>query len=135
MEKVFELEIVTPQKSVYKGSVQSISAPGALGGFQVLVNHAPLLSSLTVGEVKIIDPTGTEYRYATSGGFLEVRQNVVTMLAETAERSDEIDIERARKAQERSSERLKQKSAEIDADRARMALFRAINRLKIAGRN
>ena len=134
MEKQFDLEIVTPQRTVFKGHVQSVSAPGAMGGFQVLVNHAPLLSSLRVGEVKIVDPSGSESRYATSGGFVEVRKNVVTLLAETAERSDEIDIVRAKAARQRSEERMKNRAAEIDVDRARFALLRAINRLKIAGK-
>ena len=134
MEKQFDLEIVTPQRTVFKGHVQSVSAPGALGGFQVLVNHAPLLSSLRVGEVKLVDTAGSESRYATSGGFVEVRQNVVTLLAETAERSDEIDVRRATAARERSEERMKKKTAEVDLDRARFALLRAINRLKIAGK-
>lgn len=134
MEKAFELEIVTPKKTVFKGHVLSVSAPGAMGGFQVLVNHAPLLSSLRVGQIKVVDPEGTESRFATSGGFLEVRQNVVTLLAETAERAEEIDVQRAREAQERSLGRMKERSAGIDVDRARLALQRAINRLKIAGK-
>ena len=94
MDKTFKLEIVTPRKTVFDAPVQSVSAPGALGGFQVLVNHAPLLSSLRVGELKLLDQDGKEIRFATSGGFLEVRKNVVTLLAETAERADEIDVER-----------------------------------------
>ncbi len=134
MSGSFKLEIVTPRKTVFKGDVNSVSAPGAMGGFQVLVNHAPLLSSLRIGEVKIVDPAGTEAHYATSGGFVEVRQNVVTLLAETAERADEIDIDRAQAARQRSLDRMKQREAAMDVDRARLALQRAINRLKIAGK-
>ena len=132
--KNFKLDIVTPSKTAFSGEVQSFSAPGVAGGFQVLFNHAPLLSSITVGQVKIVDRGGSESRYATSGGFVEVNDNQVILLAETAERSDEIDVQRAEKAKERAVERLQQKER-IDEERARVALARALNRLKIAGSN
>ena len=134
MDNAFKLEIVTPQRTVFKGDVQSISAPGALGGFQVLVNHAPLMSSLRIGEVKVVDPDGSQTVFATSGGFVEVRKNVVTLLAETAESAEEIDVKRAKEAQDRSKERIKNRTAEVDVDRARLSLLRALNRLKIAGK-
>jgi F-type H+-transporting ATPase subunit epsilon len=73
-------------------------------------------------------------RYATSGGFVEVHENKVMMLAETAERSDEIDVTRAEVARERARKRLAEKNAGTDFDRARLALFRAMNRLKVADR-
>jgi F-type H+-transporting ATPase subunit epsilon len=129
--KNFNLDIVTPTKTVFSGEVQSFSAPGVAGGFQVLFDHAPFLSSITVGQVKVIDPDGAVSLYATSGGFVEVNGNKVILLAETAERSDEIDVQRAEKAKERAVERL-QKEERIDEERARIALIRAINRLKIA---
>ncbi len=129
--KNFNLDIVTPTKTVFSGEVQSFSAPGVAGGFQVLFDHAPFLSSITVGQVKVVDPAGAVSRYATSGGFVEVNGNKVILLAETAERSDEIDVQRAEKAKERAAERL-QKEERIDEERARIALIRAINRLKIA---
>ena len=131
-EKVFKLEIVTPKKIVFSGDVISFSAPGVVGGFQVLKSHAPLLSNIAVGEVKLIDVFGTESRYATTGGFVEVRDNKVIMLAETAERSDEIDVARAEAARERARKRLAEKNEKTDIDRARLALFRAMNRLKVA---
>ncbi len=133
-DKNFNLDIVTPTKTVFSGEVQSFSAPGEAGGFQVLFDHAPFLSSITVGQVKVIDPAGAVRRYATSGGFVEVNENKVILLAETAERSDEINVERAEKAKERAAQRLQQKEL-IDEERARVALARAINRLKIAGNN
>ncbi len=130
--KNFTLDIVTPTKTVFSGEVQSFSAPGEAGGFQVLFDHAPFLSSITVGQVKVIDPAGAVSRYATSGGFVEINDNKVILLAETAERSDEIDVARAEKAKERAARRLQEKES-IDEQRARVALIRAINRLKIAG--
>ncbi len=133
-DKSFKLEIVTPKKIVFSGDVTSFSAPGVVGGFQVLKSHAPLLSNIAIGEVKLVDQSGTESRYATSGGFVEVHENTVMLLAETAERSDEIDVERAESARDRARKRLTEKAGDTDIDRARLALYRAMNRLKVADR-
>lgn len=133
-EKSFKLEIITPKKIAFSGDVESFTAPGVVGSFQVLYNHAPLLSAIGVGEVKLRDAEGKEIRYATSGGFVDVVHNNVTMLAETAERADEIDVPRAETAKERAAQRLSERNSEIDVDRARVALARAVNRLKIAER-
>lgn len=134
-DKTFNLEIVTPRKVAYSGRVLSFSAPGVVGGFQVLYNHAPLLSNITIGEVKIIDAQEKESHYATSGGFVEVHENKVIMLAETVERTDEIDTNRAQEARDRAQKLIADKRVEIDLDRAKVALQRAINRLKVAGRH
>ena len=131
-DKAFKLEIVTPKKVAFGADVTSFSAPGIVGGFQVLKNHAPLLSNIAVGEVKLVDLEGNELHFATSGGVVEVHDNKVIMLAETAERSDEIDVTRAEAARDRARKRLAEKKAEIDIERARLALFRAMNRLKVA---
>jgi F-type H+-transporting ATPase subunit epsilon len=134
-DKILQLEIVTPRRVVFKGEVTSFSAPGVVGGFQVLYDHAPLLSSLKIGEVKIKEVSGTEFHYAISGGFVEVRENHVLLLAETAERIDEIDAERAKASRDRAQKRMAEKKPDIDFERARLALYRALNRLKIAGVN
>ena len=102
-------------------------------GFRYLYNHAPLLSSLEIGEVKITEENGTEFQYAISGGFVEVRENQVILLAETAERTDEIDAERAKAARDRAVKRIAERRSDTDIERARLALYRALNRLKIAG--
>lgn len=133
-EKAFSLEIVTPTKTVFHGEATSLSAPGTLGGFQVLYNHAPLLSSMTVGVLKVRDPEGKETLYATRGGFLEVKENRAVVLAETAERADEIDLERAQAAFDRAKQRLRSGDPGVDIDRARAALLRAITRLRLAGK-
>ena len=134
-DKSFHLEIVTPKRIVFKGEVTSFSAPGVDGGFQVLHSHAPLLASVTIGKVKIIETSGTESHYAISGGFVEVRENKVILLAETAERTDEIDVERVKAARDRALKRLAEKYPDTDIERAKLALYRALNRLKIAGAN
>ncbi len=131
-DKSFHLEIVTPRRVVFNGEVSSFSAPGVAGGFQVLFNHAPLLALLKIGIVKITEAGSQESLYAISGGFAEVRDNKVILLAETAERTDEIDAERAKAARDRAQKRILEKIEKIDVERAKLALFRARNRLKIA---
>ena len=95
-ERSFQLEIITPEKIVLQDQASSLSAPGSHGGFQVLYNHAPLLSKLEVGELKVKDRNGNDTSFAVSGGFVEVRNNRVVVLVETAERSGEIDVSAAR---------------------------------------
>ncbi|MCL4538101.1 MAG: F0F1 ATP synthase subunit epsilon [Bacteroidetes bacterium] len=130
----FRLEILTPQKSVFSGEVESFTAPGESGSFQVLRNHAPLLSSIAAGEVRLVDQSGDEFIYSTSGGFVEVNHNKANFLADTLEKKEEIDIERARQAKARAEERLKKNEAGTDIARAQAALLRALNRLKVAER-
>lgn len=134
-EKLFQLDIVTPRKIIFSDTVTSVSVPGELGGFQVLVSHAPLLSSLVIGEIKIIDKNGSMLRYSTTGGFLEVRDNKVILLAETAEKASEIDIKRAEAAQKRAKDRLHNRESGTDLVRAEIALQRALNRLRVAGKD
>jgi F-type H+-transporting ATPase subunit epsilon len=132
--KTFKLEIVTPRKVVFNGDAQSFSAPGVMGGFQVLVNHAPMLAEIGIGEVSFRDGEGNQSHYATSGGVVEVKQNLVILMAESAERADEIDTKRAGAARDRAKLRLSEFKPETDIDRAKSALRRAANRLKVADR-
>ncbi len=133
-DKKFQLDIVTPTNTIYSGEVLSFTAPGIVGNFQVLFNHAPLLSAIGVGEVKITEADGKQQRFATSGGFVEVKSNTVILLAESAENEAEINIERAEKSKIRAMERLGKKTNEMDVDRAQVALLRSMNRLKIASK-
>lgn len=133
-EKVFKLEIVTPNKVIYQGDATSLTAPGTQGGFQILYDHAAFLSSIETGELKVKDREGKDTSFATSGGFVEAKKNHVVVLAETAERCDEIDVERARSAKARAEKRVHGKGDDIDIERARAALRRATNRLHLAQR-
>ena len=127
-----ELEVITPSKAAYKGKVISVTVPGALGNFQILSNHAPIMSSLEIGIIKIVDENNKEMIFATSGGTVEVVDNKITILAETFESKNEIDEKRAEEALKRAKERLaKRKTEKIDDLRAELALKRAINRLKV----
>lgn len=127
-----ELEVITPSKAAYKGKVKSVTVPGTQGNFQILENHAPIISSLEIGVIKIVEEDGKSLVFATSGGTVEVVENKITVLAETFESKDEIDAKRAEEAKRRAEERLaKRKIEKIDSIRAELALKRAINRLKI----
>jgi F-type H+-transporting ATPase subunit epsilon len=133
-ERSFLLQIIAPNRVVFEGEASSVSAPGTLGGFQVLFNHAPLLSSLDAGPLKVKNVQGTDTVYATGGGYLEVRDNKVVVLVESAERPEDIDVARARSARERAEGRLKSRDASLDMVRAELALARALNRLRLAGK-
>jgi F-type H+-transporting ATPase subunit epsilon len=132
MDKHFTLDIITPARVVFSGSVASLFCPGQEGRFQILHNHAPMLSALTVGRLEFINPEGTRLAFAISGGVAQILTNKVLVLADTAERADEIDVRRAEAAKTRAEERLAGERRDIDAERARAALFRAVNRLKVA---
>jgi F-type H+-transporting ATPase subunit epsilon len=124
---------------VYQGEAESVTLPGVVSPFQVLINHAPILTELEVGDIKVVDVQGKESHIATSGGFAEVKANKMTVLAEAAEMSEEIDVKRAERARERAAERVKEArlnhESHIDAVRAQAALARALNRLSVADRS
>lgn len=128
--KEINLEVVTPSKSVFKGEIKSLSVPGSLGSFQVLFNHAPIMSTFEVGVIKIVDINDETRKYATSGGTIEVLKNKIVLLAETFEKPEDIDLDRAQKALERAKERLSINNKEkIDTVRAEASLKRAMNRI------
>ena len=123
------LEIITPEKPIFKDQVDVITVPGTLGGFQILKDHAPLISSFEIGIIKVKKDSSETY-YTTAGGTVEVDKNKVLILADSIEKVEQIDKDRAEKAKERAEERLRKKHEEdIDEARARGALNRALNRL------
>ncbi len=128
------LEIITPARSFFKGVVKSVTVPGSAGSFQVLVNHAPIISTLDIGEIKIEFPDGSKKYYATGGGTIEVANNYVLVLVDSMEQAENIDPDRARKAAERAKERLSKREKETDLSRAENALKRANNRLRMVER-
>ncbi len=129
--KELELEIVTPSKRAYKGLIKSVTVPGTLGSFQVLYNHAPILSSLEVGKLKIVEDSGAEKIYAISGGAVEVLDNKVLVLADSFESPQEINLERAENSLTRGKERLASHAQDVDVDRAKASIARALNRISI----
>ncbi|RPH32525.1 F0F1 ATP synthase subunit epsilon [bacterium] len=133
-EKPFSLEIVGPDKVVFKSEATSLTAPGVDGMFQVLYNHAPLLAQLGIGRMTIKTVEGKDSDYAVSGGFVEVRNNQVVVLVDTVEAAQAIDVSRANAAKDRAWERLHNRSRDIDVERAQLAFLRALNRIRVAGR-
>jgi F-type H+-transporting ATPase subunit epsilon len=125
-----DLEIISPEKKVYSGKVKSVTIPGTKGNFQVLYNHAPLISTFEIGIIKLSLSEDSTLVFTTSGGSAEVLDNNVLILSDTVEPIESIDIERARSAKERAEGRLTSKGVIIDVDRARVALARALNRIK-----
>lgn len=127
----FHLELVTPEHVILSERVQSLRVPGTEGSFGILAGHAPLMSAMTVGLVKVVHENGDEELIATSGGFVEVTAEKVIVLADAAERAGQIDIVRAEAAVNRARQRLNSGES-IDYGRAQDALNRAMNRLKVA---
>ncbi len=134
MAEKIKLEVVTPEKYVVDEEVEIVVAPGVIGEFGVLIGHTPFLTTLKTGTVRYTDANGKERFVFVSGGFAEALPDKVTVLAESAERRRDIDVGRAKAAQERAQDRLAQEKAEdIDFLRAQIALERAISRIKLVG--
>jgi F-type H+-transporting ATPase subunit epsilon len=130
-DKAFQLDIVSPESTLYQGQVTELKLPAWDGYMGVLNLHAPFLCALQTGEIYIKTVDGEERYMAVSGGFFEVSGNKAILLADTAETTDEIDVDRAKKAVERARERIKQGAREDnDLDRAQDALSRNLNRVR-----
>ena len=128
---MIQLTVVTPERSLVNEQVDELQIPGAEGYLGVLPGHAPLFTELKVGELSYRKGT-TWTSLAVAWGFAEVLPDQVRILAETAERAHEIDLERATRAKERAEHRLMQGGTEVDYDRARVALQRALIRIQVA---
>ena len=124
------LDIVTAERVVYSEEVDVIVAPGVQGELGILPHHAPLMTTLQPGEL-LVRKGGEELSMAISGGFLEVRPDRVIVLADAAERAEEIDIARAEAAKRRAQERLREHAPGVDVVQAEAALRRAIARLGV----
>ena len=124
------VDIVSPTGSVFKGEAARVRAPGVQGTFEILHNHAPMIAAIELGPLFVTLSSGDKVAFATSGGFVEVLNNTVTVLAETAEPATNIDIERAKAAEARALERMNS-GDEADKRKARQALERARLRMSM----
>jgi F-type H+-transporting ATPase subunit epsilon len=128
-----DLQIVTPERMLVHEQVDEVEIPGVEGYFGVLPGHTPLLAALAVGELWY--RKGQEKTYLSiMYGFAEVLPDRVTILAQLAERAEEIDVERAEAARRRASERLDQRQTDVDYERARIALTKSLTRLQVSSR-
>jgi F-type H+-transporting ATPase subunit epsilon len=126
-----KLDVITAERVVYSEEVDIVVVPGIEGELGILPHHTNLMTTLKAGELRVRRP-GEEVSMAISGGFLEVRPDRVIVLAEAAERADEIDLARAEDARRRARERLTHPAPGIDVARAEAALQRSLARLKVA---
>jgi F-type H+-transporting ATPase subunit epsilon len=133
MPETFQLEIVTPEKKVVATAAEEVQIPGKNGYLGVLPGHAPLITELAIGEI-VYRAGGQEQKLAVAWGFAEVLPDKVTILAETAERPNEIDVERARKAKDRAEKLLTSGDTNVDVDQALAAQKKAETRLDVAGK-
>ena len=127
--------IITPYGAVYEGLATGVNLPGTEGAFEVKFNHASLMSMLDIGKIIVREKGGKEEVFSVNGGFVEVNDNRVTVLAESAENVRDIDFERARVAREKATAKIKddkaQKAAQDEVLKGELALRRAINRIKL----
>ncbi len=124
------LDVVTAERQVFSDDVDIVVAPGADGELAILPHHTPLMTTLQSGELRV-KQGGGEFSLAITGGFLEVRPDRVTVLADAAERAEEIDIARAEEAKRRAEERLSRPATGIDLAQAEAALRRSLVRIKV----
>jgi F-type H+-transporting ATPase subunit epsilon len=134
--KTIKVSIVTPNGPVYESDVEMVSTKAQSGELGILPGHIPMVAPLAIGVVRLKEPGRKDQELVSvSGGFLEVRPDKVTILAQAAEKAEDIDVERALKAKERAEQRMKeQKVEDIDFRRVELALQRAINRLTVTGK-
>jgi F-type H+-transporting ATPase subunit epsilon len=127
------LDIVTAERVVFSEDVDMVIAPGIEGQLGILPHHAPLMTTLVPGEL-LVKKGGQEFPLAITGGFIEVRPDRIIILADAAERVEEIDVARAEEAKRRAEERLKERAPGIDLTRAEASLRRSLVRLDVAAR-
>jgi F-type H+-transporting ATPase subunit epsilon len=128
----YPLEIVTLKEKAFSEDVECVTVPGGLGYLGVLAGHAPLLTNVETGVISIKQSDGSDLKMAVGEGFLVVTPQETTLLVDTAEKKEDIDVERARTSMDRARERLASPGPEVDAARAEGALKRAMTRLKLA---
>jgi F-type H+-transporting ATPase subunit epsilon len=131
--KTLKVSVVTPDGPVYESDVEMVVARAQSGELGVLPGHIPMVAPLQIGGVRMKKGGVTE-QVAVSGGFLEVRPDKVTILAQSAEAAEQIDLTRAEEAKRRAEQRLQSKQDDVDYRRAELALQRAINRINVAKR-
>ena len=132
--ETFNLTILTPYGRYLDGQIVFLEVRNDKYSMGISHGHTPLISTVTVGKIKIRFPS-EEYIYATGGGIIKVEKDKTTLILDSIERSDEIDFDRANESMKRAKDRLENKSAELDEVRAKASLLRALNRLSFKQNN
>ncbi|CAN7169132.1 MULTISPECIES: F0F1 ATP synthase subunit epsilon [Bacillaceae] len=132
--KTLKVNIVTPDGPVYDSEVEMVSTKAQSGELGILPGHIPMVAPLQIGAVRLKKGGNTEL-VAVSGGFLEVRPEQVTILAQSAETAEAIDVQRAKEAKGRAEDRMQAQQDDVDFRRAELALKRAMNRINVSERN
>ena len=132
MASTVKIDVVTPEREIYSGEVEFVVIPGTMGELGVYPKHAPLLTTLQTGEIRMKLPDGVEESIFISGGFCEMLPEKITVLGDVAERADEIDQERAQAAAHRAEELMKTQGEKVDISTADASLRKSSIRLKIA---
>ncbi|MEX0823138.1 MAG: ATP synthase F1 subunit epsilon [Balneolaceae bacterium] len=130
MSKTFHAQILTPNGSLFDGEVSGVQVPGSEGKFEMLFNHAPIVSTLTIGKVVIKKEDQSELVFAVNGGFIEMSDNQMTLLAEEAVEASKIDVDEARAARDAAKNKLSSKEGERTSAEKELAV--AENKLKLA---
>jgi F-type H+-transporting ATPase subunit epsilon len=132
LAKTLKLQLVTPDRTIFEGEVEELTAPGAIGPFTILLNHSPIVSALVPGVFRYRIGKSEE-NFVLGGGFLEFHENQATVLASSADKPAQIDLARAERSRQRAEERLQHAmDGTIDYDRARASRDRAKARIAVA---
>lgn len=133
MSNKLHLKIITPQKVIIDEQIDAFYSKSVAGEFGILPGHIPYMTDLDIGVTQYIKDNAKEY-VSTMGGVIQVKDGTITVLSDTAELGEQVDVTRARSAKERAEARLKAGTADIDVDRAQMALARAMARIQAASK-
>jgi len=133
-DKLLYLEIVTPAKIIFSGNVKSITVPGELGSFQVLYNHAPIISNLTIGEVKVVKEDDSVDYYAINGGFIMVFRNRITVISDSLIKANDIKVDIVNAELIRTEEELKLKRKIENVESLEIKLNQLKNQIKVSKR-
>ncbi len=133
-DKTLYLEIVTPSKIIFSGNVNSVTVPGELGSFQVLYNHAPIISNLTIGEIKIKTISGETLHYAANGGFVMVIKNRVTIVSDSLINAKEIDVKKNQEELSKLKEEIKEKRKSGGVETLETKIAQLENQIRVASK-
>lgn len=132
--KLLFLEIVTPSKIIFSGKVKSVTVPGELGSFQILFNHAPIISNLAIGEIKIVDENDAASYYAINGGFVMVFINRITIVSDSIIKAEDIDAKKDETELIKLKDELVQKRKTQDVSKLEILIHQLENRIKVSHR-